>query len=91
MKELRCQIAAEKVKGEEYCHVSLRTLNAHSDHRFREIPGYSQRIHPILITRIAELVADGITDIQEIRKMLIHYVKHKVSAQLSISPSQTDR
>ena len=69
----------------------LPTLNAHTNHIVREIPGYSQRIHPILITKIAELVADGITDVQEIRKMLRNYVKHTVSVQLSISPSHTDR
>jgi len=57
LKELR---AAGKVKGEEYCHISLPTLNAHTDNIVREIPGYTQRIHPILITKIAELVADEI-------------------------------
>jgi len=46
LKELRGQIAAGKVKGEECCHISLPTLNVHTDHIVREIP---QRIHPILI------------------------------------------
>jgi len=91
LKELRGRIAAGKVKGEEYCHISLPTLNAHTDHIVREIPSYSQRIHPILITKIAELVVDGITDVQEICKMLRNYVKHTVSVQLSISPSHTDK
>jgi len=29
LKELRGRIAASKVKGKEYCHISLPTLNAH--------------------------------------------------------------
>ena len=91
LKDLRGQIVAGKVKGEEYCYVSLPTLKAHTDHSFTEVSGYSQRVHPILITKIAELVADGITDIQEIRKMLRNYVKHTVSAQLNITPCHTDR
>lgn len=91
MKELRGQLAAGKVKGKEYCRVSLPTFNAHSDHGVSEIPGYDQRIHPILITKIIKLVADGITDVQEMYKMLRNYVKHTVSVQLGISPSHTDR
>ena len=48
LKELRCQIAAEKVKGEEYCHVSLPTLNAHSDHHFREYLVIARESYPFL-------------------------------------------
>jgi len=88
LKELRGRIAAGKVKGEEYCHI---LLNTHTDHIVREIPGYSQRIHSILVTKIAELVADEITDVQEIHKMLRNYLKHTDAVQLSISPSHTDR
>ena len=40
---------------------------------------------------ISDLVASGITDVQEIRKLLQHYVQHTISVKLNLTPSLTDR
>ena len=42
----------------------------------QEAAGYAQRIHPKLIEKIHEFVSEGITDTQEVKKVLKHYTLH---------------
>ena len=80
-----------KVATQKLYHVSLPTLEAHSDH-VREISrGYSQRVHPELIHRIHELVLQGITDINEVKRALKFHVKHHLSKFNGIQPNDDDR
>ena len=91
LKELRSHITSGKVIGEEWCFISLPTENAHCGHPTGEMSGFSQRVHPMIITKISDLVASGITDVQEIRKLLWHYVQHTIPVELNLTPSLTDR
>ena len=48
----------------------------HAFHETQGAAGYGQRIHPKLVDKIYELVAEGITNTQEVKRSLKHYVKH---------------
>ena len=91
LKELRSCITSGKVIGEEWCFISLPTENAHCAHPTGEVSGFSQRVHPMIIAKISELVASGITGVQEVRKLLRNYVQQTISTELSLTPSLTDR
>ena len=67
LKELRSCITSGKVTGEEWCFISLPTENAHCTHSTGEISSFSQRVHPMIISK---LVASGITGVQEVHKIL---------------------
>lgn len=90
LKELRCHIASGLAKGEEWCFVSLPSRDAHM-HPTGEESGFSQRIHPMIVVKISELVASGITNVHEVLKILRHYVQHTVSVELNIAPSLSNR
>ena len=90
LSQLRKEIAVGRAAVEEYCFIVLPTENAHSGHPTGEISGYSQRVHPLVIAKISELVASGITNIHELRKILQHYVQHDRSVA-TLNPSTTDR
>ena len=52
-------------------HVLLPAEEAHhSSHQTRGAAGYAQRIHPKLTEKIYELVSEGITDTQEVKRAL---------------------
>ena len=53
--------------------------------------GYSQHVHPLIIAKITELVASGITNVHEVRKILRYYVQHDLSAEQHFNPVSTDR
>ena len=92
LKELRSSITFGKVTGEKWCYVSLPTENAHSGHPTGEMSGFTQRVHPVIIAKISELVASGITGVQEVRKCLrIMFNKLHISTELNLIPSLTDR
>lgn len=57
--------------------VSLPTEEAHHKcHPTKGAMGFSQRIHPELISKIQELVSAGITDAVEVQRLLRHHVHH---------------
>ena len=91
LKELRSSITSDKVIGEKWCYVSLPTENAHSGHPTGEMSGFTQRVHPVIIAKISELVASGITGVQEVRKLLKNYVQQTISTELNLIPSLSDR
>ena len=69
----------------------LPTESAHSGHPTGEISGFSQRVHPLIIAKITELVVAGITNVHEVRKILRHYVQHNISVEHNLNPLPTDR
>lgn len=46
-------------------------------------------MHPKLIEKIYELVSEGLTDVQEVKRALKHYVQHNLCPE--IKPDFTDR
>ena len=91
LSQLRKEIVSGKVTGEEFCFIELPTENAHSGHPTGEISGFSQHVHPLIITKITELVASGITNVHEVHKILQHYVQHNISVEHNLNPLPTDR
>jgi len=83
------ETAASKVVTQKVYYVSLPTLEANSDHVLEVARGFSQRVHPELIHKIHELVLQGITDSNEVRRALKFHVKHHLSK--IIQPSDSDR
>ena len=72
-------------------HVLLPTDEAH--HAFHQTHGassYAQRVHPKLIEKIYELVFEGTTDVQEVKRALKHYVTHVLCCS-DFKPDLTDR
>ena len=61
----------------------------HSFHETKGPAGYAQRIHPKLIEKIYELVSEGITDTQEVKRALKHYTLHELCPEEK--PELTDR
>ena len=91
LSQLRKEIGAGRVTAEEYCFIVLPTESAHSSHPTGEISGFSQRVHPLIIAKITELVVSGITNVHEVRKILRHYVQHNISVEHNLNPLPTDR
>ena len=63
------------VSSESCYFVILPNEEAHS-HDIDSPALYGQRIHPKLDSKIYELVAEGITNVQEVKNHLKHYVLH---------------
>ena len=67
----------EVVKTNTKYHILLPMEEAHhSFHETRGAAGYVQRIHPKLVEKIYELVSEGITDTQEVKRALKHHTLH---------------
>ena len=63
--------AATEVKSEKRYSVVLPTKEAHhSAHPTEGAIGYAQRIHPKLVEKIQDLVAEGITNVPEVTRTL---------------------
>ena len=68
--------------------VSLPTEDAHSGHPTGNgVAGFSQRVNEKVAAKIAELVAEGITEIHEVRRLLRHYVMHDLCRESPPSPN----
>jgi len=76
------------VSSENDYFVVLPTEEAHS-HDVNGPISYGQRIHPKLISKIYELVSEGITNVQEVKNHLKHYVLHVLCVHQR--PNLTDR
>ena len=61
----------------------------HEYHETHGAASYAQRIHPKLIEQIYELVGEGTTEVQEVKRALKHYVQHSLCAD--VKPDLTDR
>lgn len=91
LKELREAILNGKANGCAQHFVLLPTEAAHCGHPTGTTAGFSQRLHPIVIAKVKELVASGVTDTHEVKKILKYYVRNDVAREHEITPSATDR
>jgi len=55
------------------------------------MPLYLLKVHPKIIQKIHDLVADGITAVQEIKRVLRHYVLHVLIPKTKIIPDEANR
>ena len=94
-KEKLCKLRDVTSKGKPLSsimkyYIILPGEEAH--HEYHETHGaasYAQRIHPKLIEQIYELVGEGTTEVQEVKRALKHYVQHSLCAD--VKPDLTDR
>lgn len=91
LKELREAILNGKANGQAQYFVSLPTEDAHCGHPTGATAGFSQRVDSIVTAKIKELVASGITDTHEVKKILKYYVQNDMAREHDITPSSTDR
>ena len=69
-------LTPQDVRTEIKCHISLPTEEAHhKSHLTRGPHLMAQRVNPQISQRIMELVQEGMTNPQEVRKALNHYVR----------------
>ena len=76
LRAAREAIAMGRAKQIERNFVSLPTEEAHTCHPVGQAASFCQRIHPIILQKISELVSSGIVETKEVQKALNHYVKH---------------
>ena len=91
LRAAREAIATGGVKTIQKHFVSLPTEQAHQGHPVGQAASFCQRIHPIIINKISELVSSGIDETKEVQRALNHYVKHTLPIEHSITPIPTDR
>ena len=89
----RVAIKAGLAKSSTKYFVSLPTLDAHSstDHPKGFKATFSQRVNPIIISKISELVSSGITETKEVQRALNNYVKHNLQSEHGIIVHSNDR
>lgn len=71
--------------------ISLPSVKAHNGHPVGEEAVYSQRIHPLLVAKITEMVIGGITSTSEVKKSLKFYATNILAPQLGITLSKQNR
>ena len=91
MSELKADLSAQKcVATHTVYFVSLPSEDAHTGHPTGNgVAGFSQRINEKVAAKIAELVAEGITEIHDVRRLLRHYVMHDLCRESP--PNLNDR
>ena len=86
MSELKAALSSQKCKATRIVYfVSLPTEADH--HTGDGIAGFSQRMNDKVVAKIVELVAEGITEIHEVRRLLRHYVMHDLCRESSPNPN----
>ena len=68
-------VAKQPVKTKLLYHVSLPSESAHTGHKCGVQSGMAQRMHPMISQKIVQLVREGATDVQEVKRVLREYVK----------------
>ena len=71
--------------------VSLPTNEAHKNHPTGADIAFAQKVHPLLLTKISELVSANITDVHEVKKLLKYHTDNQISKQLGFKPQAHDR
>ena len=71
--------------------VSLPTAEAHCGHPVGSKAGFSQRIHPFLISKITEMVLAGITNTTEVKRSLHLYASTVLAPQMGMTLSKQNR
>ena len=92
LEQLRQDLASGKaVQMERKYSVSLPTEEAHSGHPTGHCSGFSQRIHPLLIEQITELVSAGITNTGEVKRLQRHYTRNTLAKHVGIQVTPNNR
>ena len=72
--------------------VLLAEQKAHENfHPIGEAALSTRKVHPKVIHKIYDLVADGICCVQEVKKALRHYVLHVLIPEIKIKPDEANR
>ena len=89
MSELKADLSTQKCVATRIVYfVSLPTEDAHTGHPTGNgVAGFSQRMNEKVAAKIAELVAEGITEIHEVRRLLRHYVMHDLCRESPPNPN----
>ena len=72
-------------------YISLPCEKAHCNHPTGEAAGFAQKLHPLVISKISDMVSAGITNVTDIKRSLRWYVRHELTKQLGEAPKITDR
>ena len=88
---VREAIGAGKVKSLQKYFASLPTESAHAGHPVGTAASFCQRINPIVLNKISELVSSGIDETKEVQRALNHYVKYTLPKEHNITPNPSDR
>lgn len=91
LKELRKEIETGSPKTLTKWFVSLPTNEAHSNHPTGVTVAFAQKIHPLLIKKITDLVSANIIDVHEVKKLLKDYTNNQISMELGFKPQLHDR
>ena len=88
LRELRKELDTGVPKTQTKYFVLLPTNEAHKNH---PTGAFAQKVHPLLLTKISELVSSNITDVHEVKKLLKYHTDNQISKQLGFKPQAHDR
>ena len=91
MKELREALDTGNPKTEIKFFISLPTNEAHKNHPTGADIAFAQKVHPLLLSKISELVSANITDVHEVKKLLKYHTENQISKELGFKPQTHDR
>ena len=89
LKELRKELDTGTTKTQTKYFVP--TNEAHKNHPTGVDIAFAQKVHPLLLTKISELVSANITDIHEVKKLLKYHTDNQISKELGFKPQAHDR
>ena len=88
--DLRKELENGSPKTKIVYFVSLSSNQAHSNHPTGPDIAFAQKVHPLLISKISDLVLSNICDIYEIKEILWHYTNNELSKELGFKPDNND-
>ena len=91
LKKLREELENNTAKSQAKYFVSLPANEAHKNHPTGADIAFAQKVHPLLIRKISELVSANITDVHEIKRLLKYYTNNQISKELGFKPNVHDR
>ncbi|XP_077513428.1 uncharacterized protein LOC144124556 [Amblyomma americanum] len=75
IRELEEQKAHVNCRTEQRIYVAISPMSFHHAHQFGEMAGFSQTVNKAVSARIQDLVCEGVTSVQEVKKCLDYYVQ----------------
>ena len=91
LRELRKELDTGTPKIQAKYFVSLPMNEAHKNHPTGADIAFAQKVHPLLLTKISELVSANITDVHEVKKLLKYHTDNQISKELGFKPQAHDR
>ena len=91
LRELRKELDNGTPTTQVKYFVSLPTNEAHKNHPTGGEIAFAQKVHPLLVTKISELVSANITDVHEVKKLLKYHTDTQLSKELGFKPQAHDR